>query len=297
MTATARRGMIAVATGVVLVGVGAAVLTVAPGSVDVHRDLITAWPARILLVLAVAWIAIGILAARTSVVGRPGAAAARVTWIASTRPWRARESTLGMLTLDRWLIVLVPGALLVATVSIQTVFVRPLHLVVTLAEWAVFAATLVLLLRGRAAWPAFAAVGGVLILRCTLTLLVLSLAGDDLGADLLAVPPLLVAYAVASFALAVWVYVAAGWALAAGLGPRRAAGIVLAATGAGLAVPALVVALLRLDPATLDPLAGIAQVRGLRELSAWWSVLAGALLVAGGVALSWRPRRRTASGS
>ena len=73
------------------------------------RDLAMAWIARVLLLLAVAWVVIGMIAARTRLIRRPGAAAARASWLASTRPWRARESTLGMLPLDRWLMIGVPG--------------------------------------------------------------------------------------------------------------------------------------------------------------------------------------------
>src|SRR5690606_7651440 len=84
------------------------------------RDLAMAWAARVLLVLALAWVVIGVLAARTRLVRRPGAAAARASWLGATRPWRARESTLGFLPLDRWLIIVVPVGLLVATRAVQT---------------------------------------------------------------------------------------------------------------------------------------------------------------------------------
>ncbi len=73
------------------------------------RDLTMAWFARILLVLALAWVVIGMLSARTRLVAKPGAAAARASWLGSSRPWRARESTLGMLPLDRWLLLGVPA--------------------------------------------------------------------------------------------------------------------------------------------------------------------------------------------
>ncbi len=130
------------------------------------RDLLMSWLARVLLVLALAWIVIGMLSARTRLVRRPGAAAARASWLGSILPWRARESTLGMLPLDRWLMVLVPGALLVATRAVQTSFLAPVQLAVTLGAWAVFVAVLMLLLRGRSPWAAvIAAVGGVVVLR------------------------------------------------------------------------------------------------------------------------------------
>ena len=101
-----------------------------------------------------AWLVIGMVAARTRLVRRPGAAAARASWLASTRPWRARESTLGMLPLDRWLLLVVPGALLVATRAVQTSFLSWTHLAVVLGAWLVFAR------RGRAVPAAPLAVAG-----------------------------------------------------------------------------------------------------------------------------------------
>ena len=63
------------------------------------RDMAMAWIARGLLLLAGLWVVIGVLASRTRLVRRPGAAAARAAWLGATRPWRARESTLGLLPL------------------------------------------------------------------------------------------------------------------------------------------------------------------------------------------------------
>ncbi|UUT35858.1 hypothetical protein [Microbacterium elymi] len=123
MATVDRRGTLSAALAVLVLalGAGAAVLvadtldTGAPGHpvnpIDTSADPVLAWFARLLLVLAVAWLVIGMVAARTSLVRRPGAAAARATWLAATRPWRARESTLGMLSLDRWLLFGVPVAL------------------------------------------------------------------------------------------------------------------------------------------------------------------------------------------
>ena len=135
-----------------------------------ERDLTMAWLARGLLLLALAWVVIGMLAARTRLVRRPGAAAARATWIASTRPWRARESTLGLLELDRWLLLIVPAALLVATRAVQTSFLSWTHVAVTIGAWVVFALVVRLFVWRRSPWPVIAAVGGVVMLRCILTL-------------------------------------------------------------------------------------------------------------------------------
>src|SRR5690554_3297982 len=131
MTTARRRGLLAVVTGVGLLALGAGVavavgdalgirtevaelqrydgdiddpalnLTAAQLGVErTDRDLAMAWLARVLLVFAVAWVVIGMVASRTRLVRRPDAAAARAAWLGATRPWRARESTLGMLPLD-----------------------------------------------------------------------------------------------------------------------------------------------------------------------------------------------------
>ena len=113
-----------------------------------NRDLAMAWLARALLLFAGAWVVIGVLASRTRLVRRPGAAAARATWLSATRPWRARESTLGLLPLDRWLMLGVPAALLVATRAVQTSFLSWTHLAVVLGAWIVVRA------RRAACWSA-----------------------------------------------------------------------------------------------------------------------------------------------
>ncbi len=117
------------------------------------RDEAMAWMARVLLVLALVWLVIGMVAARTRLVRRPGAAAARSAWLASTRPWRARESILGLLPLDRWMLVLVPGALLVATRAVQTSLLSWTHLVIVLGAWLVFLVVVGVFIRHRSPWP------------------------------------------------------------------------------------------------------------------------------------------------
>ena len=180
-----------------------------------ERDTAMAWVARVLLVLALAWLVIGMLAARTRLVRRPGAAAARSTWLSSTRPWRARESTLGMLPLDRRLTFGVPAALLVGTSVVQASFLALTELVVTLLAWAVFAVSLRLLAWGRSPWPVFAAAGGALVGRCVVVLSAMSVAGPGgFWSTVWADPVSRTVYVAVVFALFVWVFVAAGWALA-----------------------------------------------------------------------------------
>ena len=264
------------------------------------RDAAMAWLARVLLALAAAWVLIGMLAARSRLVRRPGAAAARVSWLAATRPWRARESTLGLLPLDRWLLLIVPGALLVATRATQTSFVSGTHLAVVLGAWLVFALLVRLLVGRRSPWPVIAAVGGVVVLRCMLTLLALSVTGP--GGYWFAFwtdPARRTIYITIAFAAFVWVFVAAGWALASQLGARRATGTVLAALGAGLAVPALVVAAIGLErsltawndemgllPWGLSRILGITVYLDIPDASAWFAAAFGLMVVVVGVVLA-----------
>lgn len=285
-------------------------LTAAQLGVDrADRDLAMSWLARVLLLLAGAWIVIGVISAGTRLVRRPGAAAARASWLASVVPWRARESTLGMLPLDRWLMVLVPGGLLIATRAVQTSFLAPVQLAVTLGAWAVFVAVMLLLLRGRSPWAVIAAVGGVVVLRCAVALLALSFSGPGgYWYGFFTQPALRIVYIAVAFALFLWVFVAAGWALASTTGPRRATGIVLAAVGAGLAVPAAVVGFVGLERALTvwnDQLGllpwGLARILGITtyleipDATAWYAAAFGGLLVVVGLALTLPWRRAAAS--
>jgi hypothetical protein len=303
MTAERRRGILAAATAVVIVALSvwaAAAVTDAVGTLEqpAEGDLAMAWIARVLLVLTLTWLLIGIFSARTRLVRRPGAAAARATWLSATRPWRARESVLGLDGLDRALIVLVPGALLVGTRAVQTAFLAPAQLVGTVGAWLVFVVLLMLLVRGRTAWAALAAVGGVIVLRAVLLLLALAFAGPgDLWVDFWTDPGRRILYISLVFAAFLWTFVAAGWALAARLGGRRATGVVLASAGAGLAVPAVIVAVIGLERALTvwnDQLGllpwGLTRILGIDlevpDAAAWWVAAVGAALLAVGLLLA-----------
>lgn len=245
MATTAGRGILALGVAGILLAFGAviAVLVDPFARVPMMVDSTTEWLARALLALGVAWLVIGMLAARTSLVRRPGAAAARATWIASTRPWRARESSLGVLPLDRWLMILVPGGLLVTTRIVQTPRDGLLGVAIAILGWLLFAAAVRLLLGRRSPWPIIAAVGGALVLRCVVALLAVALSGPDgVWPSLWAVPAVRVLYLMVAFALVAWVFVAAGWSLAPQLGRPRAAGITLAGMGIGYALPAATIA-------------------------------------------------------
>ena len=247
MAMTAGRGILAVSVAGILLLIGAILaLMVDPFTREpMTVDVTTEWLARILLLLGAAWLVIGMIAARTRLVRRPGAAAARATWIASTRPWRARESSLGSLPLDRWLMIAVPGGLLVATRIVQTSRDGLWGVAVAIAGWLVFAATVRLMLGRRSPWPIIAAVGGALVLRCTVALFVVALSGPDgIWPDMWAAPAVRILYLTVAFALVAWVFVVAGWSLVAQLGRRRAAGIALAGVGIGFALPAGTIALM-----------------------------------------------------
>lgn len=233
MTTETRRGIVVAVTLVGLTAIGALLAGVLGTEIaatlepalprNSELDASMAWVARVILVLAVAWLVIGMLSARTRLVGKPGAAAARASWIASTRPWRARESTLGMLPLDRWLMVLVPAALIVATRAIQTLSISWQYLAVVLGSWIVFAVIVRLLLGRRSPWPVLAAIAGAVVVRSIITLIGLSVAGPGAYWHALATNPVLrTTYIAVAFALFVWVFVAAAWALIAQKAARRA---------------------------------------------------------------------------
>lgn len=271
------------------------------GETDPNRVVAMAWLARLMLALAIAWVVIGMLAARTSLVGRPGAAAARATWLGSTRPWRARESTLGMLRLDRWFLVLVPAALLIGTRAVQTSFLSWEHLAIVLGGWLVAALVIRALVGTRSPWPVIAAAGGAIVLRCFWALIPVAIGGPGGAWSTLWTEPVLRAgYALVAAVLFVWVFVASAWALVMQVGPRPATGIVLAAMGAGLALPALVVALLGFEQvaatwsASLAPLGGLAGPPyvwiEVPAAIAWWAATAGGVLCVVGAALAF-PRR------
>lgn len=325
MTTAGRRGIVAVAVSVLLIAVGAGLAIAFGQAIRAHApatdaataitpgDQVIAWLARGLLALAAAWVLIGILAARTSLVARPGAVAPRATWLAATRPWRARESTLGMLQLDRWLLFGIPVALLVATRALQTSFVGWLRLLVVIGAWAVFALVLRIVVRRRSPWPVIAAVGGVIVLRCVFTLAALAIAGPGgYWYAFWALPAVRGLYVAVAFALFLWLFVAGGWALIAQLGARRAVGAMLSAIGAGVAAPAVVVAVVGIErtlavwdgrtgllPWGLAQILGTALELRVPDEIVWWTAGAGFVVLLTGAALAtrWEAVRRPAVGS
>lgn len=276
-----------------------------------ERDPAMAWASGMVLAVVVAWLAYG-AAARAPRVGRlPGARAARATWVAGTRPWRAAEITSSLGRVDRALLVAVPAGALVLSRSILTWFAAPAHLVATLGAWAVFAAVLaVMILPRRVPWPPVtAAVGGAALLRIALLSAVLVPTGpggywfgfwtDSVARSL---------YSTVAFALFAWVLVAAAWAMTSQLGARRAVAAVVVAAGTALASVAALVGAVGLEraltawndqmallPWGLSRILGITVYLDLPAETAWWVAAGGGVVVLAGLALG-APRRRTSAG-
>ena len=273
-----------------------------------ERDLPMAWAARVGIALLTAWLVYGIISGRSGS-RRRGAGAARALWVAGTRPWRAAEVTERLGRLDRVLIVAVPALLLVASRGIQTWFLAPAHLLVTLGAWLVFVLVVLLaarLLGRRSAWPVLAAIGGAASLRVGLLLAVLVPTGpggywfgfwtDPLARSL---------YVTVAFAAFGWVIVAAAWALATQIGGRRATGVVIAGVGIVLAVFGALIGAIGLEAALTawnDQMAllpwGLSRILGITVYldvpadTAWYAAAAGAVLAIAGTALTLPWRRR-----
>jgi len=305
MATTAGRGILAlvVVGGLLVFGAVLGVLVDPFARTPREVDATTEFLARLLLVLGVVWILIGAVAARTSLVRRPGAAAARATWIASTRPWRASESSLGLLPLDRWLMIVVPGGILVATRVLQTPRDGLWGAALAIVGWLFFALIVRLLLGRRSPWPIIAAVGGALVLRCVVALAVIAASGPEgIWPDLWAAPFVRVLYLAVAFALVAWVFVVAGWSLRPQLGRRRATGIALAGMGIAYALPSATIAVMGAADAlrSWNEQVGVlpwdlARLTGAREgvipgEIVMAGIVAGAIVMIVGIALAL-PRR------
>lgn len=261
-----------------------------------ERDAAMAWAARILLIPTAAWLIIGILATRTALVRRPGAAAARSTWLAATRPWRARESLLGLLPFDRALMVIVPGGLLITTRAVQAAFLPASPALILSLSWILFAVIAAVLVLPRSPWAVIAAIGGVVVFQCAADLLVMSVAGP--GAAWVAAWesfPLRVLVFTVSFGLIGWMLVAAGGAAAQQYGARRATGVVLAAAGAAVLLFAVLTLALGPDRFGSPWADTIVEVRA-PALLVWVPTIVGVALLATGLALRRVPPRIDAVG-
>jgi hypothetical protein len=145
----------------------------------------------------------------------------------------------------------------------------------------------------------------VVVLRCIVTLFAVSFTGPGgywygFWTD----PTLRVIYITVAFALFVWVFVAAGWALSTQVGARRATGAVLASVGGALLVPSIVVGIVGLEQALTvwnDQMGllpwGMARILGITtfleipDATPWYAAGAGVVLLAVGLVL-FLPRGR-----
>lgn len=298
--ATARqRGIRALVTAVGIVVI-AAILSVWLGHYAVvnsgapvdpeklRREDAMTWVARALLVLSAAWIVIGMIAARTTLVRRPGAAAARATWLASSRPWRARESILGVLGFDRMLMIVVPTGLLIATCAMQTSFLLPWPIVLIGGAYLVFGVTVLLMVAPRSPWPAISAIGGVVVAQCMLVLVGSAVDGPTaFWIALWTTQSLRIVVFTVGLALLVWTAVAAGGAMTAQVGRRRSTGIVLVASGLAVLIPSLVTALIGVQEIGAAWQERVVKLT-MPESVIWVAVAIGAVLVVAGLVVGGR---------
>ncbi|MFT4213784.1 MAG: hypothetical protein QM622_03295 [Microbacterium sp.] len=263
------------------------------------RDLAMAIVARVLLGL-VAAVVIGLAVWRRTPGHGRARAVARALAAGATHPWRAVETVTGLDRRGKVALVVIPGGLLVLSRLVQTSFLAWAHPAIVLGAWAAFVGALLLLRRRVSPWPMLAAVGGVVVLRVVLLLGALAITGPGgywyaFWVD----PARRTLYIAVAFALFVWVFVAAGWALSRQLGRRRAVGVALAAVGAGLAVPAAVVAAIGLEasltawndqlgllPWGLARILGITTYLEIPAATAVYAAAAGLVIAACGLALA-----------
>lgn len=210
-----------------------------------EREELMTWLARILFGLGAIWILIGVLAARTRLVRRPGAAAARATWLSFSRPWRARESMLGLLAFDRWLMVIVPAGMLVSTHLVVASFLSAIPVLLSSAGWFIFGLLAIVLIWPRSAWPTIAALSGTAIVWCLVMLAGVMFGGPGhFWLFLWETPWMRSVVMTVVLAVLAWAIIAAGGAINAQLGSTTATGIVLAAAGGTAAALAIAVAIL-----------------------------------------------------
>jgi hypothetical protein len=278
------------------------------GVARADRDLPMAWLARVLLVVGLGWLVLGALGGRRRGPHGPVRAAARAAWTAATTPWRAAEATADLGRPGRAVLLAVPVFVLALTRGVQTSFLAPVNSGVLVVAWGAVVAVLLVGLRRRGVWPAVAALGGVVVARCALTLLALAPTGP--GGYWFAFwtePGRRTVYVTVAVALYLWMLVATGWAAASAVGARRAAGTVVAAVGAGLAVPAVWAAAVGLEasltawnddmgvlPWGMSRILGITVYLGIPADAAWWAAAAGIAVAVVGVLLAvpWRRPRR-----
>lgn len=260
-----------------------------------RRDGTMAWIARGLLLLDMAWVAIGMLATRTSLVRRPGAAAARASWLTSTRPWRARESMLGLLPLDRTLLAILPIALLIGTGGVMLAFMLPWPILLVLLAYLLFLFTAIMMVSPRSPWPAITTMGGVVMWQCALLLAGASWNGPlAFWIALWTNSALRIIVIALVLALIVWMVVSVGGAVNSQSSPGYATGIAMISAGVAIALPCILAGLIgtdRIDREWQDPIVRLE----LAPLAVWVAALIGVAMIVAGVIARHRSRSRARS--
>ncbi|MBV0894179.1 hypothetical protein [Microbacterium sp. NC79] len=302
MTLADQRGRRAILIAVSLAALAAVVVVLSEAMLRVNsnavlaperaeREELMAWLARGLFVLGAGWLTIGIFAARTSLVRRPGAAAARATWLSFSRPWRARESMLGLLALDRWLLVIIPAGLLIATHLVVGSFLSVIPVLIASAGWFVFGAIIIVLVWPRSSWPVISAVSGTAVVWSLVMLAGVAIAGPG-NFWLLLWDTSWLRFIVLTLVLAVlaWALIAAGGAITPQIGPLAAVGAVTASIGGTIALVSLVMAVL--GPVWLGAQWQDEAVEVMAEpVAVWINFAAGIVLLVGGLVVTFYARR------
>jgi hypothetical protein len=230
---------------------------------------------------------------------------------------RAERNT-AMAWLARIMLVLIVAALaiwrrfpllavvaVIASHAILTSFAAPAHMIITLGGWALFVVTARLLLGRRNPSRLYAHIGAVALARSVLLLGALAIHGpagywyafwtDPVRRSL---------YITVAFAMFAWLFVAVYRVLRAeGALRRRSSGVVLAAAGTALAIPAALVTVLGLEraltiwndqmallPWGLSRILGITVYLGIPTYLPVAAVVLGTLLSAVGLLLAVSPR-------
>lgn len=208
----------------------------------------TTWAARGLLLVTLTALALGAWSRRPRF---PGHRALGLLWTGGTRPWRltGAEDRPGLA--DRVVLVALPAFALLASRAAYGWFLAPVHVVITVGAWLVFALVVCAFGAGRRAWWALlAAVGGVALLRTALLLAVLSWRGPGrYWFGFWTLPGQRAVYVTVAFAAFCWLFVASWCALRSAyrLSVRDALGAVVGAVGVVLAVGGGVVAAIGLE--------------------------------------------------
>jgi hypothetical protein len=243
------------------------------GEERAERDLPMAWLARgglLALVLALGLSRTGRRLVRTAVT-----------------PWRDPGDV------NRLLVVALPLLAVVWSRLVLTWFLAPAHLVLVGVGWAVLVAVVVV----TRSWHVATAVGGAVVLRALLLLVVLAIRGPGgYWFVFWAEPGWRTAYVVVSFALFGWVLACLVWSLAGTVGGRRAAAACLGVVGATLLAVGALLASIGLEDALTtwnDQLAllpwGLSRILGITvyleiptSLPWWLAGLGAAVLLVGG---------------